>query len=278
MRRSRTLLLGVTLSFAQLLGCSSDAQPPPVCNAPGYHVDSDPITIDRVEATLHDPSGAAAASLPVQVCGINQCFNGTTNAAGKTSVTPGSALERPAFKYGDGFEFAELAILLGSEASQDLGQLVALPLPPFADGAPFPKSGAVSNGDLTLLVDSATRVAHDVLTYGDESQLVFRSALIPLDQSPQAVAPSFGFELAYAVAPLGTTFCPPAHLSLANTLGWAPKTTLEVFVQGLDVAEKWAPYASWVKVAEASVSSDGARIETTSGGIPILSSIALRRK
>jgi len=33
-----------------------------------------------------------------------------------------------------------------------------------------------------------------------------------------------------------------------------------------------------VQVAEGSVSSDGSRIDTTRGGIPILSSLALRRK
>ena len=90
--------------------------------------------------------------------------------------------------------------------------------------------------------------------------------------------PSFGFELAYGLAPLGTTFCPAAKLSLKNTLDWPPGTDVEVFVQGLDVSEKWAPYGSWLEVAEARVSSDGKSIDTTSGGIPILSSIALRRK
>ena len=51
-----------------------------------------------------------------------------------------------------------------------------------------------------------------------------------------------------------------------------------MFVQGLVVDEKWAPYGNWRSVAEARVSSDGKSIDTTSGGIPILSSIALRRK
>jgi len=80
------------------------------------------------------------------------------------------------------------------------------------------------------------------------------------------------------LAPLGTTFCPPAGLSLKNTPEWSAGTEVEVFVQGLNVNEKWAPYGTWVKVAEARVSSDGSSIDTTSGGIPILSSIALSRK
>jgi hypothetical protein len=97
-------------------------------------------------------------------------------------------------------------------------------------------------------------------------------------ESRQALPESFGFELAYGLAPLGTTFCPPAKISLKNTLDWSPGTEVEVFVQGLDVTEKWAPYATWLMVGEARVSSDGSSIDSTSGGIPILSSIALRRK
>jgi hypothetical protein len=248
------------------------------CVAPGYHVDSTAITINEVQALLHDPSGAAVSNLSVQVCGTDQCFNGSTNASGKTDVTPRTALTLPAFKYGDGFDFAELAIMLGSAKSQDLGSLVALPLPAYADGAAFPKKGNITNGDVTLSIASGTTIEHDRLTYEDDSELVFRTVQIPVADSAKALDPSFGFELAYAVAPLGSTFCPPAGLTLKNVEQWAAGTAVEVFVQGLDVAENWAPYGSWVKVADASVSTDGKSIVTTSGGITILSSIAVRRK
>jgi hypothetical protein len=279
MRRSLILAFGLST----FTGCSSSkplvSDPTPaVCSAPGYHVDSNAVTVDRIDATLKDPNGVAVANLPVQVCGINQCFTGSTNAAGKTSVTPHSALERAVFKYGDGFDFGELGVLLGSAPSQDLGELVALPLPAYADGAVFPKSGKVKNGDVTLFVDSGSTVVHDVLTYSDDAELVFRSTPVPIAQSAQALDPSLGFELAYALAPLGSTFCPPARVSLDNALGWEPATEVELFVQGLDVNEEWAPYGGWLKVGEGSVSSDGSSIDTTSGGVPILSSIAVRRK
>jgi hypothetical protein len=281
MRRSLALAFGLST----LAGCSSSKPltpgvtlTPAVCSAPGYHVDSAAVTIDQVDATLEDPSGAPVVNLPVQVCGINQCFTGSTNAAGKTSVAPHSALERPAFKYGDGFDFGELAVLLSSAPSQNLGELVALPLPAYADGALFPTSGPVKSGDLTLLLDSGTTVVHDRLSYSDDAELVLRSTAVPVARSSQALDPSFGFELAYAVAPIGTTFCPAARVSLSNSLSWAPGTEVELFVQGLDVSEEWAPYGTWLKVGEASVSSDGSSIDSTSGGIPILSAIAVRRK
>jgi len=265
------------------LGCSSSKPPasdpsPTECSAPGYPSDSAPVTVDQVEASLRDASGAPVAGLPIQVCGLNQCFTDSSGPSGKVNVTPHADLLRPAFKYGDGFDFAELAVLLGSDATQNLGALVALPLPSFSEGAAFPKSGDVTNGEVTLRVAPGTTVSHDRLTYADDSELVLRSVPIPIAQSEQALDPSFGFELAFALAPLGTRFCPPAQLSLKNSLAWASGTLVLVFVQGLDVNEKWAPYGSWVQVAEAVVSSDGSRIETTQGGIPILSSIAVRRK
>ena len=274
------------LAVLSLLGCSSNspsdqgkpATAPVVCTAPGYSTDSAPVTINEVDALLRDPSGTGVSNLPVQVCGTDQCFNGMSGKDGRTTVQPHSKLTQAAFKYGDGFDFAELAAPLGTEASQNLGTLVALPLPAIADGAAFPKSGSVTNGDVTLSLAVGTQTVHDTLTYEEAPDRVFRTVQIPIADSKAALDPSFQFELGYAVAPLGTTFCPPAQLSLANSLQWPSGTEAEVFIQGLDVAEQWAPYGTWVKVAEATVSADGKTIDTVSGGIPILSSIAVRRK
>jgi len=249
-----------------------------VCEGPGYPSHSPAIEIDAVDAQLSDPSGAPVPDLAVQVCGLDICVNGSTDAQGKTRVAPGAALLSPAFKYGDGFEFAKLAAKLPDQPTQDLGALVALPLPSYAEGAPFPKSGDVSNGDVTLSLAPGSKIAHDLLVYTEDAELVFRSVSIPIAQSARALDPSFGFELGYALAPVGTTFCPPAALRLENSLGWAPRTAVEVFVQGLEVDEKFAPYGDWTKVADASVTDDGSEIDSTSGGLPILSSLALRRK
>ena len=286
MRLARLSLACAPLSLLLLLGCSSSnlsdntgsTTAPVVCTPPGYATQTAPVTITEVDALVQDPQAASLVDLPVQVCGLDQCFNGMSGNGGKTVVTPRTKLTSPAFKYGDGFEYAELAVPLGNNATQDLGLIVALPLPDFADGAAFPKAGDVSNGDVTLSLARGSTVQHDLLTYSDDADLVFRSTSIPIEASSKALDPSFGFELAYAVAPLGTTFCPAAKLSLKNSLNWDPGTQVEVFIQGLDVAEEWAPYGTWTQVAEGSVSADGSSIDTTSGGIPILSSIAVRRK
>jgi len=283
----RITLLAVCVSLAAITGCSSSkpldgaagaggAGNAPQCTAPGYHVDSAATEVDEVQAVLHDPSGAAVSNMQIQVCGTDTCTYASSSKTGAVDATPHVKLLLPAFKYGDGLDFAELAVPL-SQAKQDLGTVVVLPLPDYADGAAFPKSGAVTNGDLTLFLDKNTTVTQNVLSY-DDSQQVFRSVAIPIADSAQALDPSLGFELAYGVAPLDTLFCPPARLSLKNTLDWDPGTEVEVLVQGLNTDEAWAPYGTWLKVADGSVSSDASSIDTTSGGIAVLSSIAVRRK
>jgi hypothetical protein len=293
MRLPRSIAVFAGLCLTALLGCSSSkalgnsggagatgaagAGATQHCTPPGYHVDADPTQVDEVQAVLHDPSGAAVNHLAIQVCGTDTCTYDFSDKNGKVDTSPGVPLILPAFKFGDGTDYAELAIPI-TEAKSNLGDVVALPLPAYADGAVFPKSGSVTNGDLTLFIDNDTAVVHEVLNYTDDSQLVFRTVQIPVAQSALVLDASFGFELAYAVAPLGSTFCPAARLSLKNTLNWDAGTAVEVFIQGLNADEAWAPYRTWVKVADASVSSDGSSIDTTSGGIPVLSSIAVRRK
>jgi len=283
MHRPRTLTLCALFALFAAFGCGSTSDPaaqpdttPAVCEEQDYHVESESIQLEQVRATLRLPSGEAAAELAVQVCGIDTCLKFETNASGVLNERVAQKMLRPAFKYGDGFDYAELAAPL-TENNQNLGELIALPLPPLAEGAKFPASGAVTSGDVTLRITKNGSVEHDVLTYTDE-ELVFRSVEVPVADSPQALPPELGFELSYGLAPLASVFCPPAPLSVKNKLNWAPGAEVEVFVQGLSVDEKWAPYGTWLQVAEARVSSDGKSIDTTSGGIPILSSIALRRK
>lgn len=271
-----------------VLGCSSsDAADAPVapaeCNPPGFP--NDPAEFDtQVTARLLDPNGAPIDGVGTLLCGVNLCDPpATSNASGSVSMTSSMPLVQPAFKYGDGFELAELAVQL-EPGQNDLGDVVVVPLPAYADGALLPKSGGqVTSGDLTLKLAPGTVIEIDNLTYGAESERTFRSAPIPVAQSKQALPEEFGFEVAYGIAPINTHFCPAAALSLPNSLSWDAGTEVEVFVQGIEPgsverAPDFAPYGSWVKVADAEVSKDGSTISTIEGGVPVLSSIALRRK
>jgi hypothetical protein len=248
------------------------------CPGPGYHVTEAPVQLDSVGALIVDTAHTPLANVPVQVCGLDVCFNGTSAANGRADVAPGMGLLRPAYKYGDGLTYAKLAVLLpATPSSQDLGSLVALALPSYAAGTAFPANGSFSAGPVTLTLQDGSQVEHDLLTYSAD-QLVLRAVEIPLADAAAAAPGSYGFARAYALAPVATTFCPSAALSLPNADGWAAGSAAEIFIQGLEVDESYAQYGSWNKVADAAVSADGSRIETTSGGIPILSSVAVRPK
>jgi len=81
-----------------------------------------------------------------------------------------------------------------------------------------------------------------------------------------------------ATTPVDAKFCPHASLSLPNTAGWAPGTAVELWVHGVTLDEEWAPYGGWGKVSGATVSSDGARIETNAGdGVPMLGLFGVRK-
>jgi len=56
-----------------------------------------------------------------------------------------------------------------------------------------------------------------------------------------------------------------------------PGTALELFLLGLDVGEKWAPYSAWQKVGEGQVADDGATLEFPDG-LPLLTVIGVREK
>jgi hypothetical protein len=66
----------------------------------------------------------------------------------------------------------------------------------------------------------------------------------------------------------------------ASTTGlWAAGTAVEFFVSGIDVGQQWAKWASWAKVSDGQVSSDGATISTTAGqGLPVLANLAVRSR
>jgi hypothetical protein len=250
---------------------------------PGYHADSAPVVLASVSARISDAQGSPVANLPVQVCGLDLCINGQTDGQGRAAVSLGMPETLPAFKYGTGFdasagfEFAKFAVPLGATSTQDLGNITAVRLPDFAEGVPI-TTGEIQMGPVALEVASGTKVLHDLLTYTEDIELRFRSAEIPPDGSVPAVPASLGLSAAYALGPVGTRLCPPAGLSIENTLQWPPGTEVEFFLHGVEIDEEWAPYGGWAKIADGAVNAAGTRLESATGGLPILSAIGVRPK
>src|SRR5687768_5921015 len=85
----------------------------PECPGRGFAGGEVDMMPDSVDATILDETGQPVANKQVELCGINLCLYGTTNAQGFATVSGGGqTLTQPAFKYGNGLEYAKLGVLL----------------------------------------------------------------------------------------------------------------------------------------------------------------------
>jgi hypothetical protein len=256
-----------------------DEQPPPpmVCEAEGHVTSAEAQPVGSVEATVQDLAGNAPSGLLVQVCGLDLCINGETDQSGYAAVSVGDSMLLPAFKYGDGLRYGKLALLLSdASGSVDLGEL-ALPVMP-TTGFAIAQGAIASSAGVELSVAEGATVTFDRLTYRTEDEQAFRAAELPPDRAPAGFGEGFDFELFYSLGPLDTELCPAASLSLPNGAGFEPGSEVELFLHGLDIAERHAPYGGFAKFADGVVSDDGETILTTSGGLPLISLVAVRRK
>lgn len=236
--------------------------------------------IEFASATVLDINGNALENILVQACGLDQCFNGTTNASGFASVVVNKEIKKPAFKYGglsqNGTITGKFAVLLKA-GQNDLGNVVTLPLP--AMGSPLAAGKSAVSGGVTITLAANATIEHDSIVYDSEDLQGFRADQVPMGQEPAGLDPALKLELLFAVSPIDSFFCPPAQVSVANSLGWAPGTAVEFFALGLDVGEEYLPYGEWAKASDGAVSADGLKIETAaSGGLPVLTAFGIRKK
>lgn len=249
---------------------------PMVCEGPGYGGNEQSVNVGTVTASIVDQDGMPAKQTTVQVCGTDICLTETTSDTGTVTVLANQALKAPAFKYGDGFGYAKLAVPL-VEGDATFMNIVTAKLPDVGTGDLF-KAGAsaTSNGvTIDIAADGAAEI--DTLIYEDESQQTFRAAEIPISADVPAVDPAMEFKELFGVAPLETVFCPPAMVHVPNTAQLPAGADVEFWIQGLDALQHWAPYGEWLKVSDGKVSADGKEIVTAEGqGLPVLSTFAVR--
>lgn len=214
----------------------------------------------------------------VNVCSFDLCIPGKVDEAGAAKVQntlTGPGLRRPALTIGDGRSFLEIAYPLADAADQALGPVVAIRLPPVAQGVPIVTGGSTTAGGVTLVTASDTRVDHDELSYAPDQRGL---RAVTLAEVPAAIDPAEHLELIVGLAPQGTTFCPAASASFPNSRGWPAGTDVEILVQGVDLEQRFAPYGGWAKVSNARVTADGKAIVTSPGeGLPVLTVVGLRR-
>lgn len=279
------LLLAATLMH----GCSSepaaedDATPLPVpttsCAGPGYAEATLPQFVSSVSAKLVDQAGDPVANELVQVCGVDLCVAGESNAAGGVLLGPMQAIKKPAFKFGEGKHSARFAWLLPPDTEEvDLGTVRTVLLPPLGSGAALTPGEEASSGGLTLLPPARGAIRFDRLTFRSDEERLLRAVRLDASAAPPVVTSELGFEIVYAATPVDTAFCPPAELRIENSEGWAAGTEVEVWLHGVQVEQEWAPYGGWAKVSTARVSADASRIETSEGGLPFLGVLAFKRR
>jgi len=281
--------LALPLAGALALGCGSDpltrAPTPVTCAAPSY---ADPSlesqTIGRVTLFVYDLDGAPVFDTPVTVCGVDVCSNiQHTDDYGKAVVTLSSPLTKPALKYGDGLEHAELALLLEHDADADLTILgVHTPALP-TEGSPIAAGARSESGGASLTLPSNATLTLDPLPpYDTEDSRAFRAAELAPDLIPVGLDHGAGLERVFTLAPLGAVMCPEAKLTLPNSAAWEPGTAVEFLVEGFGVGtedgdQPYAPYGEWQGVATGVVDEQGESLVMTSGGLPIISNVGVRR-
>jgi hypothetical protein len=238
-----------------------------------------PTAVGSVSATIVDLTGAPVPGEMAIVCGRDLCSSpGTTSASGAVTVGSGAmTMMTPMFRYGDAFAWTQFLVPV-TAATTSLGTLVTAPLP--SAGMPWMPGADVSSGEMTLSVPAGGSVVVDTLTYDTPDKQRFRAVPIPIEK--ETAIPGIASNqllMLFGVGPAGTLFCPPAAVSVPNTLGWPAGTPVEFLILGDDPLQRWAPYGDWTVISDGTVGPDGTTIVTSPGeGFPVLSVFGVRPK
>jgi hypothetical protein len=256
-------------------GSGGTAECPP---GPGYGGGEKKLLIDSIEANVVDLDGNPMPDTSAQVCGIDICITGTTDANGHVLINVDKELLAPAFKFGDALTYAKLAIPV-SESKVVFPKLVTGKLP--SSGVKISAGTDLVSGGMTLAIPADGVFVIDDLTYDTDDKQLFRATAIPVAQVAPVldVDPSLKLELLYGVSPIETVFCPPAKVTVPNDAKWPAGTEVEFVIHGVEVGQEWAAYGKWQKVSDGKVSDDGATVSTADGGgLPVLTAFGVRKK
>lgn len=242
-----------------------------------------------VKAKIVDENGAPVSGQVAYVCGIDLCTApAMTDGTGSATVNASMMMKKPAFKYGDGVAYAELAIPLAAAGTDFTsgGKLLATGKLSDKQGAALTPGTSATSGGVTIAIPSGATVGIDTLVYDTPDKQLFRSVLIPLANLAQVFAPvqingaAADFKVVYGVAPAETPICPRAKVTAAvpGAVGWAAGTAVEFWVMTTDTGQQYAPYAGWAKMSDGVVRQDGAAETVDGQGFSFLETFAIRKK
>jgi hypothetical protein len=255
-------------------GAGGDADLPVECEEGSFPgTATEPIAIGSVTGQIVDEQGEPTSAGLVQVCGKDICINARVGDNGRLAEDVMQDMDAPACKIGDGLTWAKLALSL-SEGDSELGILTTARLPSFAEGTPLTASSTISSGGVTLELPPRACISIDTLTYETEAEQTFRAVSLP---EPALAQLSADFVAGFALSPVDTQIFPRPAVSLENTAALPAGTELRLFMQGLDVAEEFAPYAGWQELGEGVVSEDGKTLDFAEGP-PVLTVLGVKVK
>jgi hypothetical protein len=274
---SGTTSSGTTSTTSPGSTTSSTGSGPSCPPGPGYGGNETSIQVGSATATVVDLNGAPVAGVAVQLCGLDICLTDMTSSQGTVTVSANKMMKKPIFKYGDALTFAKLGVPI-TMATTTLPTLVTGALP--ATGAAFKVGGDTVSGGVTISIDAGAAVVVDELNYDTPDKQTFRAVQVPVDKIKPMLDPeNLGLEMLFGVSPIETTFCPAAKVTVPNTPAWPAGTAVEFYAYGVETGQEWAPYGGFTKIADGTVSADGATVSTNDGaGFPVLETFGVRKK
>jgi hypothetical protein len=250
------------------------------------------ITGTTATAKIVDETGTAVVGQPIFICGINICSAPSmTSATGSVTISSDLMMKKPAFKYGDALNYAELAIPLAAGTTDfTMGGTAVLATGKLSNkpGAALTAGTDATSGDVTVSIPAGGSVGIDSLVYCTPSEQELRTVSIPIADVGPVLDPvmvngmSADFALLYGVAPSETLFCPAAKVTVALPANlkatWTAGTAVEFWIMTVDTGQTYAPYAGWAKTSDGVVNADGTVSTVAGQGFLDLENFAIRLK
>lgn len=266
-------------STSQNASSSSGIVTVPDCEGTGLANAGKKVAIGTVTVTVHDADGMAlpSSAIDVQLCGSDLCLFGKSTDGTFTLTHGGKELVDPALKIGSQSSIAYLFWGGAIPKSPDHAYGIVTAVKLGAPGGKLEKGATVTSNGVSVTFAADARVEQELLAPADEfAAVVFKPSA---GTFPQLAATTQKFELVVGLGPADVDVCPPAKLTFPNSEGWAPKTAVELWVNGVKTYDNWAPYGTWAKAVDAVVSDDGKTVSTVDGkGISTLAAYGVVKK
>lgn len=233
-----------------------------------------------VQGTIQSTEGGPAGEIPAEVCGTNQCLVTTVNGSGvfNENYNQTDELLDTRFLYGKGKHWVLMGADLPSMTDANFGTIDAVPMPAFSAGVAFADGDVTQNG-VTLTLEPCSDIKYPI-DWSDPNEQVFRAVMFsPSDGNFPGIDSNLNFEVMVALAPMPTSICPAAKLTIPNEPSLAANAEVEFLLYGTRTFQHWSEYGTWSVVSEGTVSADGNTITTNDGeGIPDLGLYGVRLK